>query len=107
MENAKENVVLTTQDADFIANICREELGFYNKSYEEKKKEVEENVRKARALHVLMNLEDDKEATELLEKVERASEDVIKDITDKADKKISLLTKAIQLLTSGSESNVA
>lgn len=96
-------VELNEKDADFIANICRDELKTHKEAFDNFVKEVESNTKKAEAISVVFDVTDDEKAKELLNELKVSQAECITKGRELYEKETEKWHKAIELLTGGSK----
>lgn len=92
-------ISLTTQDADFIANLARGEISNYQEAYEKNVKEMNEVFEKITKLHnEFSNATIDKE----YEEVKKSYEDTVKDMKGALNEMLHNWQRVLELMMVGS-----
>lgn len=95
-------VSIDEKDADYIANICREEIKSSTDARDRVVEETKEKFEKAKSLFVLLDLKGHKKAEKDLKELEESVSEAIAKVNKRCDEEIGKWTKIIELVTVGS-----
>lgn len=96
-------IELNEKDADFIANICRDELKMHKEAFDDFVKKIESKTKKAEAISVVLDVADDEKSKELLNELKVAQAKCISEGREQYEKETEKWHKALELLTGGSK----